>query len=364
MTVMPAPDDHRSIATSAAGAASSGMVRPTRRSGRRRPSATRASISGYSWAAMPWLPRISSSHATTRSIGIGGVAASASIRPTWTWRPRLRRLPIDARHVATLPRASIERCAPPPVAADDRVCHAALPGVDERLRAESGGSFERRRRDVDRHDPRAGCDRDLDRREPHAAAAVDRDPIARTYAALGHHGAIGRREAAAEARRGHEVHRIGQPDHVQVGAADCDELGERAPAAEARLELVVADLVIAGQAARALAAGAHERDRDAVTRPPLASRARRPPRSIPANSWPGTCGSEMSVSCPTQPCQSDRHSPVASTRMTAPSGRNHRSRHIGDRHRPAELGERHGAHVRRPPGGQPATGRRIEYSPL
>ena len=44
-----------------------------------------------------------------------------------------------------------------------------------------------------------------------------------------------------------------------------------------------------------------------VTASPIAT-------TTPANSWPGTCGSVwMSESCPCHPCQSERHSPVATT---------------------------------------------------
>ncbi len=55
-TVMPAPPPPALIAASAAGASSSPIRRPTSRSGRSDPDAIRASMAGYSCAAMPWLP--------------------------------------------------------------------------------------------------------------------------------------------------------------------------------------------------------------------------------------------------------------------------------------------------------------------
>ena len=57
-----------------------------------------------------------------------------------------------------------------------------------------------------------------------------------------------------------------------------------------------------------------------VTRSPTATfETRRPaPAITPANSWPGTCGSDTG-SCPRQACQSDRQTPVARTSMTTPS---------------------------------------------
>ena len=41
---------------------------------------------------------------------------------------------------------------------------------------------------------------------------------------------------------------------------------------------------------------------------------------VPAISCPGTCGNRTSGSCPCQPCQSLRHSPVDSTATTTPAG--------------------------------------------
>ena len=58
-----------------------------------------------------------------------------------------------------------------------------------------------------------------------------------------------------------------------------------------------------------------------VTRSPGRAPATPAPTSstVPASSWPGTCGkTRMSGSLPCQPCQSLRHTPVASTRITAP----------------------------------------------
>ena len=60
-------------------------------------------------------------------------------------------------------------------------------------------------------------------------------------------------------------------------------------------------------------------DDGTVTRSPTAqprARRRRPRPPSPASSWPGTCGQTTSASCPTQACQSLRHSPDASTATT------------------------------------------------
>ena len=59
-----------------------------------------------------------------------------------------------------------------------------------------------------------------------------------------------------------------------------------------------------------------------VTRSPSRQRVTRAPTAVtvPASSWPGTCGRWMSGSCPCQPCQSLRQRPVASTFTTTPPG--------------------------------------------
>ena len=67
----------------------------------------------------------------------------------------------------------------------------------------------------------------------------------------------------------------------------------------------------------------HAHTNGTVTRAPgRQSRTSAPTASTtPASSWPGTCGNaRMSGSWPIQPCQSERHSPLASTRTTAPCG--------------------------------------------
>ena len=83
--------------------------------------------------------------------------------------------------------------------------------------------------DVDRDDVGARGGGDHDGGQAHAAAAVHGDPLAGTDPALIDDRAKGRGEAAPEARRRGEVHRVGQRDEVQVGGVDRDVLGERAP---------------------------------------------------------------------------------------------------------------------------------------
>ena len=144
------------------------------------------------------------------------------------------------------------------------------PGVEHRLRAERLGQPQRAGGHVDGDDPRAGRDRDLDGRQPDPAAAVHRDPLAGPDLPDLHHRPPGGGVAAAERGGGGEGQLPGQRDQVDVGGVQHDLLGERAPVREARLRLAQADLVVAGQARRAAAAGAHERDGDPVADPPPA----------------------------------------------------------------------------------------------
>ena len=58
-----------------------------------------------------------------------------------------------------------------------------------------------------------------------------------------------------------------------------------------------------------------------VTRSPTRHRVTSGPvcATVPASSWPPMCGSATG-SCPFQACQSDRHTPLAPTAITTPSG--------------------------------------------
>jgi hypothetical protein len=106
-----------------------------------------------------------------------------------------------------------------------------------------------------------------------------------------------------------EIHGTRQTHQVDVRVADGHILGKRSPPGESRLELVVADLLVARQALGAAPAAADKRQGDAVARFPVVQPPSRWPCTTPASSWPGTWGRRMSGSCPFQPCQSLRHSP-------------------------------------------------------
>ena len=260
---------------------------------------------------MPCEPSSSSSRAITRSIGSRGGSGSS---PTWTWRPRLRSPAIEAAQAASAPIASTLTCAPPPVSSRTSAPARAATSAPARARR-----IQRVVGHVDRHDARAQPRGDHHRGEPDAAAAVHRHPLARLRAADLHDRAVGGGEAAAEPGRRVEADRLGQRDEVDVGPVERDELGERAPVREARLALAIADLLVAGGALLAVAARAHERDGHARARRPVAHLRPRPPRPRRRARGRARAGSaRMSGSWPIQPCQSERHRPLASTRTTAP----------------------------------------------
>ena len=83
-----------------------------------------------------------------------------------------------------------------------------------------------------------------DRRQADAAAAVDSYPLAGRDPALRHDGTIGRGKPASETRGRDEIQLLRQADKVHIGVSNRDVLRERAPAGEARLELMVTNLVI------------------------------------------------------------------------------------------------------------------------
>ena len=66
----------------------------------------------------------------------------------------------------------------------------------------------------------------------------------------------------------------------------------------------------------------HPQQNGTVTRSPTANPCTDGPASAttPHSSCPGTCGSTIDGSCPIQACQSLRHTPVARTSTTTPSG--------------------------------------------
>ena len=142
-TVIPAgePSRHRDeraaaprrarSATSRAGRGAGARPRRARASRGRRGRPCRASRGARARAPM------------TRSIGTRGGSGS---RPTWTWRPRLRSPAIDAAHAASLPIASSETWAPPPVSSRTSVPAGTASSAPSVARAAQRRLGRRRRR--------------------------------------------------------------------------------------------------------------------------------------------------------------------------------------------------------------------------
>ena len=84
-------------------------------------------------------------------------------------------------------------------------------------------------------------------------------PFAGRDTALVDHGTKGRHEPATEAGSRGEVHFFGNGNQIGVGVIDRDIFGIGTPCRKTGLELVLTDLVIAGGALEAMAAGCHER---------------------------------------------------------------------------------------------------------
>ena len=142
--------------------------------------------------------------------------------------------------------------------------------VEHAIRADALREGQRLVLDVHANDVRPHRMGDHSRRQPHPAAAVDDDPLAGCSASLHHHRPERRDKAASQARRGHEVQRFRHAHQVDVGVRDGDVLRERSPRRESGLEIVVADVLVAGETLRATAAAHRERHSHAVPEFPAA----------------------------------------------------------------------------------------------
>ena len=176
--------------------------------------------------------------------------------------------------------------------------------------------------DVDRDHVGAQRTGDHHRGQSDAATAVNRHPVARgdappaparpgTRSRSGTRGLRRSRSRRGSAERGEGQIRLAKPHPLR----------EASPAVKTRLELPVADLLVARAAGHAPPAPRDEGHGDAVARAPAGHIAPPPPRPHPLSRARAHGGSTMSGSCPTQPCQSLRQIPLASTRQHHAIGR-------------------------------------------
>src|SRR3954454_1255565 len=254
----------------------------------------------------------------TRSIGTAPASAPRS-RPTWTCRPRGRRHCTDARQVAALPRASIETCAPPPVTS--RTAALGSP-----VRASTTDSAPSRRASSS-----AAADTSTaTTRAPRAAAIIVAASPTPPQPKIATHSPAATRPCAVTAR--YAVAKR-QPRPAAVTKSSASGNGTTLPSARGTATNSANEPQpvnpgwycsshTCGAPARQVGHRPQAQTNGTVTRSPTATEVTGRPTeaTTPANSCPGTCGNAIEGSCPTQPCQSLRHRPVARTATTTPSG--------------------------------------------
>ena len=205
----------------------------------------------------------------TRSIGTSTRPAAGGSKPTCTCRPRRASERMPVRHASGDPSASMLTAAPPPDQADhgsddalgaDRRVHDLVGAVEQR-------PVQRRSRHVDRAHPGTQAAGDGDRGQPDPTRPDDDDALPAGHARPRDDRPVCRGDAAAEPGRPALVEALRQRDEVRRGRVDDDELRERPRVGEAGLTLPRADLAVARQAHRALAARHDERSRDAAPQP-------------------------------------------------------------------------------------------------
>ena len=204
--------------------------------------------------------------------------APGGSRPTCTCRPRGRRLRTEFAQVTAAPERVERDVRAAAGQLGDRGRHVGRrrpPRARRPARGRAPARRARRRpRPPGRRRPPAICTADSP--TPPQPCTATHSP-GRTRPTCDD-GAEGGGVAAAQRGGGGQVELLRDGDEVDVGRVEGDELGERAPVREAGLGLARADLVLAGRALRAPAAGVHERHGHPVADRPARARRRRPRR--------------------------------------------------------------------------------------
>jgi hypothetical protein len=118
--------------------------------------------------------------------------------------------------------------------------------------AERAGQREGLGLDIDPNHPSPEGIRDHDGREADSAAPMDNNPVPGIRTALVDNGPEGSNEATPETSGRDGVELIGQADKIDIGVGKRDPLGKGTPTGETRLVVVIADMLIAGEALRAV----------------------------------------------------------------------------------------------------------------
>src|SRR6478672_3642426 len=269
---------------------------------------------------MPWDPITSSSWARTRSIGSAVAASSPRRSPTWTCRPRRRSDRTEAATTTGDPIASMPTCAPPSVTVRTSSTAASRSWASTPASAPSRRACSRASADTSTATTRAPRARPTMTAEsptpPHPNTASHCPGRTRPCACTARNAVANRQPSAAASTN---PSRSGSRTTL-VSAAGTTTCSANEPGP------VNPGWYWSGQTwASPTRQNSHTpqpQTNGAVTRSPTATRITPSPTrtTSPANSWPGTCGSETG-SCPRQACQSDRHTPVARTATTtAPAG--------------------------------------------
>ena len=298
---------------------------------------------------MPWLPR-SSSSPRDDPVHRHGARRPAAARPgragPRAQRPDRRGAGRRAARARPATRARRRRSAAR-TALGDVAARRRRASPPRRARRRAAARPGRRRRPRPARRPRPRPARPTARRRRSRAPRPTRPARTRPTCTTARNAVA---YAAAQRGGGRRGQVVGQRDEVDVGGVERDQLGERAPVGEARLGLLRAHLVLP---AAHCAQRPQAQTNGTVTRSPARQRRTRSPTAatVPASSWPGTCGRTMSGSWPCQPCQSLRHTPVAPDPHHDAVRRGRRVGQLRPRaaRRTPELQRPHGSSARRSP---------------
>ena len=172
---------------------------------------------------MPWLPSRSSSQAITRAIGTRGWPSTGGSSPTWTWRPRRRRLE-DRVGAGLLAADGVDGDVAAAVGeVGDRGRDVGAVGQQRRARRPSAvadGEGLGLRSTATTRAPRARAI--ITALSPTPPAPTTRHPLARPHPGPADQRAVRRGEPAAQARPRWRSRRLGHGDQVGVGGVQGD----------------------------------------------------------------------------------------------------------------------------------------------
>jgi hypothetical protein len=141
--------------------------------------------------------------------------------------------------------------------------------IDRDLRSKLPRECQIPRRDIDCDNPCTDSAGNHDRRKPDTTATIDYDPLSSRNPSLIDYRAKRGSETTSQTGCDIEVQQIRQTNQIQICAMDGDILRKGSPVRKAWLILVLADLLIAAMALRAIAAPADKRNSDPITDPPV-----------------------------------------------------------------------------------------------